>query len=146
MEYVEHQVRLILATAAAERDPMRHSTAREAAAKKLVEAFIALAAAEGLQRSVNAHNEPCFAISGSLAVRILTDGGGGIYVRIDGWGGSSTPVKQVDLSFDYVGGTFVGNEPDHDIAPSPGAPLPRVDPLIAIARTIASELAQVVER
>lgn len=143
MEYVEHQVRLSLATAIAERDPLRHSTARETAAKKLVDDFLALAERQGLERGVSARQEPYFALSSSLSVRLMADGGGGtIGIRVDGWGGSSTPIEYVPLTFDYIAGTFVGKDIDHDIAPTPGEPLPRVSPLVTIARTVAAEIAK----
>jgi hypothetical protein len=60
---------------------------------------------------------------GERSIRVMTDGGGRIYILRpprDG-GPSKTEPTLVPLSFDYLTGELVGRDVDKSAAPTPGA-------------------------
>jgi len=71
MDQVERRVRQALGSALITRDPIAHRDTLEAAAKKVVEDFLAIAEKQGLKRGLAARDQVPFVQIGSLAIWLV---------------------------------------------------------------------------
>lgn len=142
MDPFEHETRRLLGDALARINPHPTRAPRAQAADKLLQDFVALAVAQGLEGGkVQGGGGYYVAASTSFSVRLMTDGETFMLQQSQYHHPAGEP-RHARLAFDCVTSAFEGIDVDPDVAPTPGQRLPRVHALVVLAR-LAAELLSV---
>ena len=114
-----------------------YAKAHKAASDELVTRFFALAEEQGLAVFLTEGERRGVSVGKfKSGATIVVGHEGAIQVRLEGHNTvSGTPVI-APIEFDPVAGVLVSTEEDKDVTPTPGERLPRVDPLIVLARMV----------
>jgi hypothetical protein len=140
---IEHGAKVILANMREHYQPQTYRADQRKAAESLVTKFLDLA--RGLGLTVKKLD------TGGSSVEFGAPGGACLWISendaypavgiVDLYGRPGGEISWVrELEYDPVAKAFVGKDVDTNIAPTPGQPLPRVQPLTVIAKCASAVL------